>query len=97
MSEITTTFKDGYTIKHCYFTYSCTFVCLGLLSYIQTLKDSELKTKLIKFLQVRAIYAFGGIYFQSDPKHIRELLKPLEPYMQKVSLNIKIALHTEIL
>lgn len=38
-----------------------------------------------------AIYAFGGICFESDPKYIRDLLKPLEPYMQKISFNTKIA------
>lgn len=72
MSEITTTFKDGYTIKHYYFAYSCTFVCLGLLSYIQTLKDSELKTKLIEFLQVRAIYMPLVVYIFNLTQSISE-------------------------
>lgn len=93
LSEIAYTFTSSYKIKHYHFAYSCTYICLGLLAYIETLDDSqlELKNKLIEFLQVRAIYAFGAMSFESDPKYVRALLKPLEPYMQKVSRANKIA------
>lgn len=93
MSSIVMAFQNGYKIKHYYFAYSCTYICLGLLAYIESLDDSqlELKNKLIGFLQVRAIYAFGAMSFESDPKYVRALLKPLEPYMQKVSKANKIA------
>lgn len=85
---------DDYKVKHYFFSYSCTYVCLGLLDFISTLPSTTpnpLKSKLIAFLQLRAMYAFGGVSFESDPKNIRALLKPLEPYMQKVSFNIKLA------
>ena len=93
MNSIVMAFQNGYKIKHYYFAYSCTYICLGLLAYIESLDDSqlELKNKLIEFLQVRAIYAFGAMSFESDPKYVRALLKPLEPYMQKVSKANKIA------
>ena len=96
MSSIVMAFQNGYKIKHYYFAYSCTYICLGLLAYIETLDDSQfaLKNKLIEFLQIRAIYAFGAVSFESDPKYVRPLLKPLEPYMQKVSRANKIAYFT---
>ena len=82
---------DGYLIKHYNFAYSCAHICLGLLEFISTLEDKSLKNKLIAFLQVRAIYAFGGTTFGADPRNIRSLLKPLEPYMQLVSKRVKLA------
>lgn len=93
LAEIAYTFANSYKIKHYHFAYSCTYICLGLLAYIESLDDSQLalKNKLIEFLQVRAIYAFGAVSFESDPKYVRPLLKPLEPYMQKVSKANKIA------
>ncbi|WP_300599625.1 glycosyl transferase [uncultured Helicobacter sp.] len=97
MSDIAYTFCNRYKIKHYHFAYSCTYICLGLLAFIDTFPknlseyEKKLRDKLIAFLQVRAIYAFGGICFESDPKYIRDLLKPLEPYMQKISFNTKIA------
>lgn len=96
MSSIVMAFQNGYKIKHYYFAYSCTYICLGLLAYIETLDDSQLalKNKLIEFLQVRAVYAFGAMSFESDPKYVRPLLKPLEPYMQKVGKANKIAYFT---
>lgn len=91
--------NDGYSIKHYYFGYSCTFVCLGLLRYIQSPhfahnNNAALRKKLIAFMKVRAIYAFNTMIFDKDPMHTRELLKPLEPYMQKVSLPTKLAYFT---
>lgn len=96
LAEIAYTFANSYKIRHYHFAYSCTYICLGLLAYIESLDDSqlELKNKLIEFLQVRAIYAFGAMSFESDPKYVRALLKPLEPYMQKVSKANKIAYFT---
>lgn len=93
LAEIAYTFANSYKIKHYHFAYSCTYICLGLLAYIESLDDSQLalKNKLIEFLQVRAVYAFGAVSFESDPKYVRPLLKPLEPYMQKVSKANKIA------
>ncbi len=97
MSDIAYTFCNRYKIKHYHFAYSCTYICLGLLAFIDTFPknlseyEKKLRDKLIAFLQVRAIYAFGGICFESDPKYIRDLLKPLEPYMQKISFNTQIA------
>lgn len=88
---------DNYQIRHYHFAYSCAYMCLGLLEEIHnldnSLEDSVLRQRLIEFLQVRAIYAFGGVCFTHDPLHIREILKPLEPYMQKVSLKAKLAYH----
>ncbi|RDU60814.1 glycosyl transferase [Helicobacter marmotae] len=100
LSDIAYTFYNSYKIKHYHFAYSCAYICLGLLEFISILHTCQnespaykgaLKTKLIAFLQLRAMYAFGGVSFESDPKNIRALLKPLEPYMQKCSFSIKLA------
>lgn len=94
LKDIFLAFLDNHQIKHYHYAFSCAHICLGLLQRISSLPDSPLRSKLIDFLQVRAIYAFGAVCFCSDPRHIREILKPLEPYMQRVPLNVKIAYRT---
>lgn len=73
-------------------SYSYTLICLDIVRSLHSF-ESKMESKLQTMLRSCAYYGFEALLLPSDPKHIREILKPLEPYMQKVSLKAKLAYH----
>ncbi|OBV28763.1 hypothetical protein BA723_01405, partial [Helicobacter sp. CLO-3] len=91
LTDMVFALKQRSSYKFYYMHYSYLYVCVGLIDFIGTLSNTPLKDKIKYFIINHANEAFRSLYYDENPRHTRELLKPLKPYMQKVDNSVRIA------
>ncbi|OHU85923.1 hypothetical protein BKN38_00565 [Helicobacter sp. CLO-3] len=90
LADIAFEFRNRINYRPYYYSYSSMYASLGLLDFMQTLQDNALKDRIRLFIInfVEAAFEDEKICHK-NPRHTRELLKPLKPYMQKVRFSRK--------
>lgn len=92
LHDLVCAFKTPYEVRHYSFAYSHCVICLELDAFIQTYPlDEELKEILKEMIAYRAIYAFGALSFQNDPRNCRAMCEKLLPYASNIRFSSKLA------
>ena len=84
MREIANSFSNctAFDVTFYHDSYSFAHVSLAILRFLKSLENGKLKARLEKFMIYHVERACRAAALQNDPKHLRKLLVPLEPYIK---------------
>ena len=84
MREIANSFSNctAFDVTFYHDSYSFAHVSLAILRFLKSLENGKLKARLEKFMIYHVARACRAAASKNDPKNLRKLLVPLEPYIK---------------